>query len=158
MINAMNKTFRKRLEKLEYAQQQRLERSNEMEKDGNGIYDRYKNPVLTAADVPLSWRYDLDPETKKQIDRGQRITELLKQPQYQPYAVEDQVAAIYAVNNGYMDKVPRNKVVDFEAALQGYAATAHKAALDAINASPVLKEHEAKLKAICEDFAKTGSY
>ena len=63
MINAMNKTFRKRLEKLEYAQQQRLERSNEMEKDGNGIYDRYKNPVLTAADVPLSWRYDLDPET-----------------------------------------------------------------------------------------------
>ena len=48
---------------------------------------------------------DLDPETKKQIERGQRITELLKQPQYQPVAVEDQVVSIFAVNNGYFDGV-----------------------------------------------------
>ena len=101
---------------------------------------------------------DLDEATRRQLERGQRVTEVMKQKQYAPMSVAEMALSIYSVNNGYMDKVPRNKVVDFEAALQGYAATAHKAALDAINASPVLKEHEAKLKAICEDFAKTGSY
>ncbi len=66
--------------------------------------------------------------------------------------------SIYAVNNGYMDKVDINKVVDFEAALQGYANTSHKAALDAINAKPVLKEHESRLKKIVEDFLENGTY
>jgi F-type H+/Na+-transporting ATPase subunit alpha len=66
--------------------------------------------------------------------------------------------SIYAVNNGFMDKVPLNKVVDFESALQGFAATNHKQALEAINAKPVLKEHEATLKKIIEDFVSTGSY
>lgn len=47
---------------------------------------------------------DLDPETKKQIDLGQRMTELLKQPQYAPMPVEDQVAVISAVSNGYLNK------------------------------------------------------
>jgi hypothetical protein len=49
-------------------------------------------------------------------------------------------------------------VVDFEAALQGFANTSHKAALDAINAKPVLKEHEATLKRIIEDFLANGTY
>jgi F0F1-type ATP synthase alpha subunit len=62
------------------------------------------------------------------------------------------------VNNGYFDKVDKTKVVAAEAALQAQARSAHKAALDAINADPVLKKQEAALKAICEDFAKTGSY
>ena len=66
--------------------------------------------------------------------------------------------SIYAVNNGYMDKVARNKVVDFEAALQAFAKASHKATLDAINAKPELKAHEAAIKKICEDFAATGAY
>ncbi len=101
---------------------------------------------------------DLDEATRRQLERGQRVTEVMKQKQYAPMSVAEMALSIYAVNSGYMDKVPRNKVVDFEAALQGFANASHKAALDAINASPVLKEQEGKLKAICEDFAKTGTY
>jgi len=48
--------------------------------------------------------------------------------------------------------------VDAEAALQAFAKSAHKAEIDAINAEPVLKKHEAALKAVCEDWAKTGSF
>jgi len=62
------------------------------------------------------------------------------------------------VNNGYFDKVDRKKVVDAETSLQSLARTSHKASLDAINAEPVLKKHEAALKAICEDWVKTGSF
>jgi F-type H+-transporting ATPase subunit alpha len=66
--------------------------------------------------------------------------------------------SIYAVNNGYFDKVDRKKVVDAENALQNLAKSSHKATLDAINAEPVLKKQEAALKAICEDFAKNGAF
>ena len=101
---------------------------------------------------------DLDEATRKQLERGQRTTEVMKQKQYAPQSVAQMALSIYAVNNGYMDKVPINKVVDFEAALQGFASSNHKQALEAINAKPVLKEHEATLKKIIEDFAATGSY
>jgi F0F1-type ATP synthase alpha subunit len=57
-----------------------------------------------------------------------------------------------------MDKVERKKVVDFEAALQSFANSQHKASLDAIDAEPVLKKHEATLKKICDDFVATGTY
>jgi F-type H+-transporting ATPase subunit alpha len=67
--------------------------------------------------------------------------------------------SIYAVNNGYMDKVPLNKVVPFEAALQAFAHTNHKAMLDGINATPKFsKENEALLKKCIEDFVATGTY
>lgn len=54
---------------------------------------------------------DLDPETKKQIERGRRVTELLKQPQYAPMGVAEQVAVIYAANNGFFDKVAMEEVM-----------------------------------------------
>jgi F-type H+-transporting ATPase subunit alpha len=101
---------------------------------------------------------DLDEATRKQLERGQRTTEMMKQKQYAPQSVAEMALSIYAVNSGYMDKVEINKVVDFEAALQGYANTSHKAALAAINAKPVLKEHEATLKKIVEDFLANGTY
>jgi F-type H+-transporting ATPase subunit alpha len=101
---------------------------------------------------------DLDEATRKQLERGQRTTEVMKQKQYEPQSVAEMALSIYAVNNGYMDKVEIKKVVDFESALQGFANTSHKAALDAINARPVLKEHEAALKKIVEDFLANGSY
>jgi len=101
---------------------------------------------------------DLDDATRRQLERGQRVTELMKQRQYAPMSVAEMALSIYAVNNGYMDKVERNKVVAFEAALQNFARASHRAALDAINAEPVLKKHEAALKKICDDFAATGAY
>jgi F-type H+-transporting ATPase subunit alpha len=101
---------------------------------------------------------DLDDATRKQLERGVRVTEVMKQKQYAPMSVAEMALTIYAVNNGYMDKADRKKVVDFEAALQTFAKSAYKEALDAINADPVLKKHEGTLKKICDDFAATGTY
>jgi F-type H+-transporting ATPase subunit alpha len=101
---------------------------------------------------------DLDDATRRQLERGQRVTEVMKQRQYAPMSVAEMALSIYSVNNGYMDKVDRNKVVEFETALQSFAKSSHRAALDAINAEPVLKKHEAVLKKICDDFAATGAY
>jgi F-type H+/Na+-transporting ATPase subunit alpha len=101
---------------------------------------------------------DLDDATRRQLERGQRVTEVMKQRQYAPMSVAEMALSIYAVNNGYMDKVDRNKVVAFETALQSFAKSSHRAALDAINAEPTLKKHEAALKKICDDFQSTGAY
>jgi F-type H+-transporting ATPase subunit alpha len=101
---------------------------------------------------------DLDEATRKQLERGQRTTEVMKQKQYAPMSVAEMALSIYAVNEGYMDSVPVNKVTDFEAALQGFAKASHKADLDAINAEPVLKKQADTLKKIVENFAQTGSY
>ncbi|MGH8203515.1 MAG: F0F1 ATP synthase subunit alpha, partial [Steroidobacteraceae bacterium] len=102
---------------------------------------------------------DLDEATRKQLERGQRVTELMKQKQYSPMSVAEQALSIYAVNNGYMDKVDRKKIVDFEEALQAYAKTSHAAFLKQVNDKPELsKEVEAGYKKICEDFAATGAW
>jgi F-type H+/Na+-transporting ATPase subunit alpha len=101
---------------------------------------------------------DLDDATRRQLERGQRVTEVMKQRQYAPMSVAEMALSIYSVNNGYMDKVDRKKVVEFETALQSFASSSHRAALDAINAEPTLKKHEAALKKICDDFAATGAY
>jgi F-type H+-transporting ATPase subunit alpha len=82
----------------------------------------------------------------------------MKQKQYAPMSVAEMALSIYAVNNGYMDKVDLKKVVAFEAALIGFAKASHKADIDAINAEPVLKKHEATLKKIVENFVATGSW
>jgi F-type H+-transporting ATPase subunit alpha len=101
---------------------------------------------------------DLDEATRRQLERGARVTELMKQKQYAPMSVAEMALSIYAVNNGYFDKVDRKKVVDAEAALQAFAKTAHKGTLDAVNAEPVLKKHEAALKSLCEAFLKNGVF
>jgi F-type H+/Na+-transporting ATPase subunit alpha len=102
---------------------------------------------------------DLDEATRRQLERGQRTTEVMKQKQYAPMSVAEMALSIYAVNNGYMDKVELGKVVAFENALQAFAKSSHKDTLDAINANPKLsKENEAALKKVIEDFVATGSY
>ena len=101
---------------------------------------------------------DLDQATRNQLERGQRVTELMKQKQYAPMSVAEMALSIYSVNNGYMDKVDVKKVGAFEIGLQSFAKSSFKSDIDAINAEPVLKKHEATLKKICEEFAKTGSY
>src|SRR5579863_3537462 len=102
---------------------------------------------------------DLDEATRRQLERGQRVTEVMKQTQYAPMSVAQMALSIYAVNNGYMDKVELKKIVAFEAALQAFAHAEHKAMLDAINANPKLtKENETALKACIESFLETGTY
>jgi F-type H+-transporting ATPase subunit alpha len=76
---------------------------------------------------------DLDEATKAQIDRGQRLTELLKQHQYQPMGVWEQVASIYAVSNGLFDKVSVTKIKDVQTALLTRLWTDHKADMRKLN-------------------------
>jgi F-type H+-transporting ATPase subunit alpha len=102
---------------------------------------------------------DLDEATRRQLERGQRTTEVMKQKQFAPMSVAEMALTIYAVNNGFMDKVELKKVTDFEAALQAFAQTNYKSAMDAINANPKFsKENEMALKKIIEDFLATGTY
>jgi F-type H+/Na+-transporting ATPase subunit alpha len=102
---------------------------------------------------------DLDEATRRQLERGQRVTEVMKQKQYAPMSVAEMALSIYAVNSGYMDKVELNKVVAFEAALQVFAHTSYRSMLDTINSTPKLsKENEAAMKKCIEDFVATGTY
>ncbi len=97
---------------------------------------------------------DLDPETKKQIDRGTRITELLKQPQFSPAAVEDQMLAIYAVNNGYFDNVEVAKVAEAEKKLVEFAHRENPELLKKIVKGEWDEKIENEIKKICEEFVK----
>src|SRR6185295_14238689 len=102
---------------------------------------------------------DLDESTRKQLERGQRVTEMMKQKQYATMSVAEMALSIYAVNNGYMDKVELKKIGAFEAGLQAFAKTNYKQQMDAMLATPVLSpENEVTLKKISEEFATTGSY
>ena len=99
---------------------------------------------------------DLDEATRKQLERGQRVTELMKQKQYAPMSVAEMALSLYAANGGFFDKVDRRKVVDTEAALQSFARTNYGPLLKTINDKPDLsKDVEASLKKLCEEFFAT---
>ena len=102
---------------------------------------------------------DLDEATKKQLERGKIVTELMKQPQYSPMSVAEMAVTLFAVNNGYMDDVDVKKVLAFEAALQAYVKDKHKGMVDAINASGEMSgDSEAELKSAIESFKQTAVY
>jgi F-type H+-transporting ATPase subunit alpha len=102
---------------------------------------------------------DLDEATKKQLERGKIVTELMKQAQYSPMSVAEMALTLYAVNNGYMDGVDVKKVLPFEAALQAYMRDKQKALMDAINSSGEMSaDHEAAMKAAIESFKQTAVY
>jgi F-type H+-transporting ATPase subunit alpha len=102
---------------------------------------------------------DLDAATRKQLERGRRVTELMKQKQYQPLSVAEMALTLYAVNEGFVDEVPVNKVVDFEAALHAFARGNYKQVLDGINAKPEYNDANiGEMKKIIEAFKKTGTY
>ncbi|HMK85561.1 MAG TPA: F0F1 ATP synthase subunit alpha [Steroidobacteraceae bacterium] len=99
---------------------------------------------------------DLDEATRKQLERGQRVTELMKQKQYSPMSVAEMALSLYAGNNGYFDKVDRRKVVETEAALQSFARSSYAELLKGINAKPDLtKDVEAGFKKCCDEFFAT---
>lgn len=97
---------------------------------------------------------DLDLETKKQIDRGQRTTELLKQAQYSPMPVAEQVLSIYAVNNGFFDDVKAEDVPATEAKLLNFARKSKKVLLGKIAKGEWDEKIENDLKSACEEFKK----
>ena len=76
---------------------------------------------------------DLDPATRKQLDRGVRIMELMKQKQYSPMNVAQMAVSLYAVNQGFLDDVEPAKVQAFDAALQAYMKSTQAAVMDEIN-------------------------
>jgi F-type H+-transporting ATPase subunit alpha len=99
---------------------------------------------------------DLDVSTQNLLARGARLTELLKQPQYSPLTVEEQVVSIYAGTRGYLDKIAVADIARFESELLARMHSAHQSTLDAIKSTKALsKELEAELKAAVEAFAKT---
>ncbi len=102
---------------------------------------------------------DLDEATRKQLERGQRVTELMKQPQYSPMSIAEMAFSLFAVNEGYLDDVDVKKVVDFEAALQSYLKSEHADLLERINESADYNDEiaDAMRKAL-DDFKANHSW
>ena len=102
---------------------------------------------------------DLDETTRKQLERGQRVTELMKQKQYSPLNVAEMAASLFAANEGYLDDVPVEKIVAFETALHASIADNNAELMNKINeAGDYNDEIEAGLKLALEGFKETGAY
>jgi F-type H+-transporting ATPase subunit alpha len=102
---------------------------------------------------------DLDDATRRQLERGQRITELMKQGQYLPLSVAEMALSLYAVNEGHIDDVPVDKVVDFEAALHAHARANNADLLDRINSTGDYNDEiEKALAGVVTEFKATGAY
>ncbi len=102
---------------------------------------------------------DLDDNTRKQIERGQRITELMKQTQYTPVSIAEMAISLYSANEGYLDDVEVKKVVDFEQALHSYFKSNHGRMIDKINNEGEYTEEIATgFKAILEEFKKNHTW
>ena len=102
---------------------------------------------------------DLDEATRKQLDRGRLVTELMKQPQYEPLQVNEMALTLFGVNKGYYDDVPVEKALAFEAALRAYAKSKYASLMEGIEKSKDLSADDEKaLTAAIEDFKKNGAY
>jgi len=102
---------------------------------------------------------DLDEATRRQLERGQRVTELMKQKQYSPLSVGEMAVSLYAVNEGYIDDVDVLKVVDFEAAMHAYVNENFGELVSKINETGDLNDEiQAELKEAVEDFKRNGAY
>jgi F-type H+/Na+-transporting ATPase subunit alpha len=99
---------------------------------------------------------DLDATTQRLLNRGSRLTELLKQPQFSPLSMEEQVCVIYAGVNGYLDPLPVDRVRAFEDGLLGLLRNQHADILNAVRTSRDLDDATAaKLKSVVDAYAKT---
>jgi F-type H+-transporting ATPase subunit alpha len=102
---------------------------------------------------------DLDEATRKQLDRGQRVTELLKQLQYSPMSVAQMAVSLFAVNEGFIDKVEISKIGDFEKALHAHMDSAHPELMKRINETGDFNDEiAAELKKGVGDFVSTGTW
>ncbi len=101
---------------------------------------------------------DLDAATRKQLDRGQRVTELMKQPQYSPMSVAEMAVSLFAADRGYLDNVELDKVVAFEAALLDYMRNSQQGVMDMLADGSWNDDIESALKGAVEEFMSTGSW
>ena len=102
---------------------------------------------------------DLDETTRRQLERGQRVTELMKQPQYSPLSVAEMAVSLYAVNEGYLDDVEVDNVVPFEAALHAHARAHAAELMEEIDSTGGFGEEiQAGLKALLDEFKASGAY
>jgi len=101
---------------------------------------------------------DLDEATRKQLERGRLVTELMKQPQYQPLQVWEMALTLFAVNSGYFDDIEVSKALAAEKALRDFASSRYAALVETIERDKKLKDVEAQLHEMLKDFKKTGAY
>ena len=102
---------------------------------------------------------DLDEATRKQLERGRMVTELMKQAQYQPLQVWEMALTLFAVNNGYYDDIPVGKALNAERAMRDHVKTKYADLANRIESTKDLsKEDEAALHNAIKDFKKNGSY
>ena len=102
---------------------------------------------------------DLDEATRKQLEHGQRVTELMKQNQYSPLSVAEMAVSLYAANEGFLDDVEVSKVLDFERALHAYMKSEHAELLDKINQSGGYDDEiQQGLKSGLETFKSTQTW
>ena len=102
---------------------------------------------------------DLDESTQKQLERGKRLTEILKQGQYEPMSVALQVSILYAAINGFLDDVPVDRIKEFETEFHSYMTASQSALLDEImKTGDIADDSESKLKTAIDDFKKTKNF
>jgi F-type H+-transporting ATPase subunit alpha len=101
---------------------------------------------------------DLDDATRAQLERGQRVTELMKQAQYSPMSVSEMAVSLYAIDAGFMDHVELSKISAYEAALLDYMTNSHADLMETLNNGDWGPEIQASLKAACEEFKTSGSW
>ncbi len=102
---------------------------------------------------------DLDAATRRQLERGQRVTEMMKQNQYEPLTVAETAVSLYAVQEGHMDDMEVEKLLAFERALHAHARDNHAKLLDRINETGDYNDEiAAGLKALVEEFKSSGAY
>jgi F-type H+-transporting ATPase subunit alpha len=102
---------------------------------------------------------DLDPATRNQLLRGQRLTELLKQPQYRPLTLAQQVSILFAGSRGHLDDVPVEKVADFERAFHEYMRANAAGVMEAVQTGVAMTEEtQAALTKAIQDFKATVAY
>ncbi|KAA0889382.1 F0F1 ATP synthase subunit alpha [Pusillimonas sp. ANT_WB101] len=102
---------------------------------------------------------DLDEATRRQLERGKRVVELLKQPQYHPNTVWEQAVSLFAVNKGYLDDLEVEQILPFEKALRDFLKSKHEAMVQRIQDTKELsKDDEAEMVAAVQEFKKHGAY
>ncbi len=102
---------------------------------------------------------DLDDATRSQLERGQRVTELMKQKQYSPLSVSEMAVSLYSANEGFLDDVDGKKIGDFESAMHAFMASNHKDLMDKIDQTGDWNDDLASaMRSAIESFKSTGSY
>jgi F-type H+-transporting ATPase subunit alpha len=102
---------------------------------------------------------DLDPGTRSRLERGQRATEVLKQPEYQPLTMPQEVIILYALSKGFLDDVPVDRVQEFEQAFQRFMGASHPEVVEAIaNEKTISEQTEQGLRAAIEEFKQSSQF